>query len=414
MESPRIREARKTLIASIRKESRPRPPSQHCCIRRVSKRLREIKEDAYVPEIISFGPLHRGKPSLKAMEEHKIWYFHDLMSRLPETFLEDMVRVIEKLKGDSRACYAEAINMSSEEFVRMMLFDGCFMIELFSRYRTRKPATKNDPIFNVYGMLETIRRDMLLLENQLPFIVLEHLFNIVNCYPFTNPPPFTSSVTPFLACSWEVQSLSSSKHTHALNLVRNHYLWHSQEYKIANLMEIIPIPCAWDLYQSGVKFRKSSSDDRCEITFTEDGVFEIPIIRFTDCDEVHYRNIIALEQCDKDCTHKFISYVYLLDLLINTEKDVRLLCDRGIIENYLGSHEELALVINKLCTNVLMKGSFYTELCTKVYAYHKRRRNRLRATLKRDYFNTPWKIIQVIAASLLLLLTFLQTLYTMK
>jgi hypothetical protein len=35
---------------------------------------------------------------------------------------------------------------------------------------------ENDPIFRVSSMDEVLRHDLLLLENQLPWMVLEHLF----------------------------------------------------------------------------------------------------------------------------------------------------------------------------------------------------------------------------------------------
>ncbi|KAF6138923.1 hypothetical protein GIB67_025652 [Kingdonia uniflora] len=346
---------------------------------KVHQYLREVNKDAYIPMIISIVPFHRGKSSLQAIEEYKMWYFHDLMSRLPETCLGNMVKAIGKMEGDARTCYAKPIVMSSDEFVKKMLVDSCFMLELFVRCITEpEEALKSkDPLLN------TIRRDMLLLENQLPFIVLERLFEIVTShYPLTNP-PLTSNVliTPLLLLDnkLELRPLSSINVRHALDLLRNHYLQPFEQYEtsVSTSMVIIPmvvIPCVSDLRESGVKFRKSGSKDRCKITFNEDGVFVIPTNTFSDEDEVLYQNIIALEQCDKDCTRKFTSYILLLNHLIDTEKDVKLLRRKGIMDHYLGSDEAIARVINKVGTGVLIDGFIYNELYTKVNAYQSRRK----------------------------------------
>ncbi|KAF6148945.1 hypothetical protein GIB67_028782 [Kingdonia uniflora] len=125
-----------------------------------------------------------------------------------------------------------------------------------------------------------MRREMLLLENQLPFIVLEGLFEIASPLndSLTEPPiPFNDFVTPYLTLSFEVQPLSSVKGKHALDSLRNVYLLPSEQYETSSLAPLIFIPCAAHLFESGVVFKKSSSKDRFKITF-RDGVIEIPTI----------------------------------------------------------------------------------------------------------------------------------------
>ncbi|OVA05336.1 Protein of unknown function DUF247 [Macleaya cordata] len=68
-----------------------------------------------------------------------------------------------------------------------------------------------------------------------------------------------------------------------------------------------------------------------------------------------------------------------MDHLINSGSDVQ-----GIITSYLGSDEDVSNLFNKLGCE---------------------RRHVWRATLKRDYFNSPWAITSFIAAILLLVLT---------
>ncbi|RXH72483.1 hypothetical protein DVH24_012167 [Malus domestica] len=40
------------------------------------------------PQVVSIGPLHHGKEHLKAIEEHKIMYLRDFLSRTEASFYD--------------------------------------------------------------------------------------------------------------------------------------------------------------------------------------------------------------------------------------------------------------------------------------------------------------------------------------
>ncbi|PQM40104.1 UPF0481 protein [Prunus yedoensis var. nudiflora] len=60
----------------------------------------------------------------------------------------------------------------------MMILDGCFLLELFRKELWVDLRDENDPVFNLSCMLEYLYHDLLLLENQLPWFVLERLYNL--------------------------------------------------------------------------------------------------------------------------------------------------------------------------------------------------------------------------------------------
>uniref|UniRef100_A0A6N2MAD6 Uncharacterized protein n=1 Tax=Salix viminalis TaxID=40686 RepID=A0A6N2MAD6_SALVM len=154
------------LAKSIRAELEIFPPfSDQCCIYRVPVRLRELNEKAYTPRLVSIEPLHHGKEELKAMEGHKIF----------KASLEELVEVVEEMETRLRNCYAETIDLSSDEFVKMMLLDGVFIIVIFLKNGYEDPINTVDRIFNKPWMLGDIALDMCLIENQLPFFILEDL-----------------------------------------------------------------------------------------------------------------------------------------------------------------------------------------------------------------------------------------------
>lgn len=54
--------------------------------------------------------------------------------------------------------------MKSEEFVTMMMLDGCFIIQLFLNMEY-EDAREDDPILRIKWMLPIVSVDLLMLEN---------------------------------------------------------------------------------------------------------------------------------------------------------------------------------------------------------------------------------------------------------
>ncbi|XP_030969875.1 UPF0481 protein At3g47200-like [Quercus lobata] len=84
---------------------------------------------------------------------------------------------MKRLKGRARWCYSEAFgHISTDDFVRMMVIDGCFTIELFRYYLRSEKEILDDPIFRTRWKLPVIRLDLVKLENQLPLFGLQELY----------------------------------------------------------------------------------------------------------------------------------------------------------------------------------------------------------------------------------------------
>ncbi|CAL8996910.1 unnamed protein product, partial [Prunus brigantina] len=130
----------------------------------------------YTPQVVSIGPLHHGKEALKAMEELKNRYLQDFLHRT-NVSLEYFIRKIRAQEAKLRSCYAETIGFSRDEFVRIILVDAAFIIEVLLRFCYKNLQVVNDRIFNKPRMLDDVWPDMRMLENQLPFFILEDLFD---------------------------------------------------------------------------------------------------------------------------------------------------------------------------------------------------------------------------------------------
>ena len=157
-------------------------------IYKVPPHMTDLNNNAYQPQVVSFGPYHHGEEHLMPMEEHKHRaLFHFLKRRkMPlQTTVDNLTKVVQDLK-DSYDLLGDAWQLHTGRFLRLMVLDGCFMLEVLCYYADFGHSGNyalNDPIFSPHGILHVmpyIRRDMLLLENQLPMRVLIELAAALN------------------------------------------------------------------------------------------------------------------------------------------------------------------------------------------------------------------------------------------
>jgi hypothetical protein len=148
-----------------------------CCIYRVPKLLRKVNEEAYTPKLISIGPFHCNREELWEMEKLKQRYFKNFLNRTGKS-QQDLRKIIEDDEEKIRHCYSEDSTLESGEFVKMILLDAIFIIELFLKVRDQKKGEveEEDYILRKKWLANGIYYDLLLLENQLPFFVLEKLY----------------------------------------------------------------------------------------------------------------------------------------------------------------------------------------------------------------------------------------------
>lgn len=447
------------LVSSIKAEISPKPPSK-CFIYKVPAKLctrRDADAYTYVPRVISIGPYHHGGDAFKLSEEHKRCYLQDLVNR-SSTSIDDFVKSIIDVEDLVRDCYEESVKgWRSDKFVKMMVFDGCFILELLYKFKDQKkesdgvvsvdrncnindntyrdgelktpPNHISDPVLGSTWRIYSIRKDLVLLENQLPFIVLEKLFELTKS---SSPDNYsldklvTTFFSPILPYVQEVKTESQINGNHILDLLRNHLLPQSPPERVGDYALWEHTQSATDLKNAGVKFKKKDSNGGLlDITFASPtcggwwrsctmGTLEIPPFAFGESWTVLFPNLIALEQCRRDYTDQITSYVILMDSLINSGNDVKILRRKRIIDRLFHEDDKVAIDISNLSKGVVADRFYYDFLCSEVNAYCRKRRHRWRANLMRDYFNTPWSVIKFLAAVILLGLTAIQTAYSIK
>ncbi|CAL8136385.1 unnamed protein product [Prunus armeniaca] len=416
MAADNVRNENEILASSIQAKLHQQSPSRaDHCIFRIPHVLVKGKKEVYVPHLLSIGPFQRGL-QFQAMEVIKSWYLHCLLERkpTPTTVLEDFVGAIRDMEQDCRDCYEENIDLTSDEFVEMMVVDGCFIIELFRKFSGKVPIENNDPVFHRPWMHSILINDLLLLENQLPWRVIECLFNLTresNAGKKYSLSELTLKYFEGYTLGMCQQVRGALKGKHLLDLVKNSLLLFAQLEFVSEThldrTSFLRMPSVTELEKSGIIFIRGTGPDMFNITF-KSGVMSIPPIRVHKNGESLFRNLVAYEQCE---TASIItSYAALLEQLITSDKDVECLAECGIIENVLGY--DISLIFRSLSNDVRPPNCCYRRLYCDVNEYCGFPWNRHKRML-RTYFKNPLELVNFTTAVVLVtLLTLVQTYYS--
>ncbi|KAK6803317.1 hypothetical protein RDI58_001101 [Solanum bulbocastanum] len=341
-----------------------------CTIFKVNMGLRESNPAAYTPKMVSIGPYHKKNPQLDPMEKYKLLYLQWFLQRNEALDIEICISELEELKEKALKCYddIEDLGNDSHDFCQMLLLDGCFVVE-FIRERCQMCPEQEDEVFNFGGYIcHQIFRDLMLLENQLPFFVLNQLHHMTkqddelqllllanDSFIF-----FVDLPNMIRASFTETEFVNAGNIKHLLHAV--HILsCHGQNFVEKPKYDITrqkAMPNATELSEAGVSFVKvgycykednlGDNTSLFDITF-ENGLMKIPYFEVFGYTENFLRNLIAYEQQSSDVLPTYFGdYVTFMDHLIDSDKDVSLLRQKGIIENWMGEDKEVASLFNKI------------------------------------------------------------------
>ncbi|XP_039128314.1 UPF0481 protein At3g47200-like [Dioscorea cayenensis subsp. rotundata] len=315
------------------------------------------------------------------------------------------------------------------------------------------------------GKLPLIRSDLLLLENQIPFFILQALFDstVIPGISLENKDERPLITLPDLVFIY----ITNARKDTAPNIEIHHllHLFHISlmpntgpkepkpfsylalllylfmmfkrfiSYVFIGLLSLIlccfrrsrplavkkksqraprTIPSVTELQEAGIMFKRRE-DAICylDVKF-ENSIMEIPQLSIQATTISEFRNLIAFEQCCPGSGSHFTSYAIFMDNLINTHIDVAVLQDCGIIESKLGSYKDVAIFFNQLCKGGYLEYEkhYLVQVFKDVRNFCSSDRHRWRAMLVHDYFSNPWAIISFIAAVVLLGLTIVQTVFS--
>ncbi|CAH9123622.1 unnamed protein product [Cuscuta epithymum] len=396
-----------------------------CCIFRVHPGFTRVKVQSYQPRIVSIGPYHHGQEQLKMMEEHKWRFLARVVKRTREkkegVGLKHYLEAVRELEAVARASYSEAIDLTSDEFVEMLVLDGCFVVEMFRAFSGAVPFEEDDPFLSMQWLRFSLRHDFLCLENQIPFSVLEKLFKLTemgekstlkgtshtSCLSLLALHFFDT--TGAFARKTEGMIRASSGHEfeglHLLDLVRKSYFPKGSreqrepgsrckgncfgskggKYEYRNFHRISK------LRKAGIKFRsnKREAGSFLAVGFKR-GTIRMPPLTLDDTMCAFLLNCVAFEQCHKGSDRRVSQYAVFLGCIIDTSEDVDILCEAKVLHNRLATQGEAVAFVGMLAeaaASTKLGESYLKEVFAGLNKYYDNKLHTHVAEVKGKYFS---------------------------
>ncbi|KAK6914241.1 Protein of unknown function DUF247, plant [Dillenia turbinata] len=492
-------------------------------ISRISAPIRDLNAASYTPMVVAVGPYHFRKAP-KAGEDIKNHYLQLVLGGKNDEDNRKIITGMSSLINAARECYAESTEtISDQEFLKMMLFDSCFIVEIIRRFYAKEQKELNehvddDPIFIDETTRSTIRRDLVLFENQLPFFVLQKFYDLTIetksdtlslCKMALD---FVDDTIPGSYCVLTGGDPYEPKHL--LGLLYDSLARIKDPYRSSRvgpcglavglcclflcsgwlgiLLMVLLLPwtiflifkallisiccpysppsgnenelisCSMSLHEKGVKFRKMVTNGKKTPTKTQevdkeklqevdkekkqeadkgkkqvgslfdvefsfdDGTLTVPTLTINSNTKAIFLNLLAYERyCrPRPGDKKYVrDYMALMDCLIDSSDDVKILCKHGIFENSSRDNEEITKLFDRPKDDFIIidpKNFVYKETfksincyCNQRWTYFVVTWSKWMAKLRAKYFDSPWTLISLLAAIILLALTVVQTIYTL-
>ncbi|KAJ1273146.1 hypothetical protein BS78_06G258000 [Paspalum vaginatum] len=310
--------------------------------------------------------------------------------------------------------------------------------------------------------------DIFLMENQIPFFIVEKIYQVATGKDFDALPLLADKACTFVEdvlCHFPlaVQEPNRPKNFHhllhlchtylrpsqrpcedselqakpgylhcLLRFMRKHFWIHQkQEQQMKNGLRMEQLDCfqsgelpvrwrrATQYHEAGVtikrrQWNKHNRHSLLDIKFSN-GVIEVPCFPMDENTESLFKNLIAFEQMDPRFGNDIASYVLFMTELVSTPDDSTLVTNSGIIVHMLDSDDEVPYIFKKLSKQVCLAfGNYHylKSLCYILESHYQSRLNRWIAWLWLNHFSNPWLALAVFAAVIVLVCTVVQTVYT--
>ncbi|KAI3933721.1 hypothetical protein MKW92_052587 [Papaver armeniacum] len=369
---------------------------------RVPNCIKERNKKAYEPQMVSIGPYYYGRDHLIPMQVHKRRALIHFLRRQPNIPTESYTRKLKDNVKELRESYEQLDLMQTwqddDSFVQLMLVDGVFLLEFLSVMRGTQrnhDYASIDPIFGERGhalIYNSVKQDLLLLENQLPYQVLSILLSVSGVQ--------VEAIDA--ALSW-IMFAPIGPGCHLLDMYMKGLLGGSDQQNEDQRVNVVR-HSASKLHKYGVQFKTVGSYN--DIKFNKStATLKLPHFEINEYSISTFLNLKAYELRGDSNTKELSSYIRLLDTLVESANDVSLLRSRGIIVSSLASDEAVVEVIKELKKDAVLDANCNPSVVLKEVNEY------VEGKPKWSWLLSYWRSI-VGAATFLLVLTLLQTIYS--
>ena len=422
---------------------------------KVPLRLRENprSKDYFDPTAISFGPYHHGERELQEIGTIKTEVMLKFIKESDKSFPEFYYKV-RNMNHLTRACYVDCLEEKycDDTFALIMLRDGCFISYLLDIVEDKK-WDKVLELFVNHGKLlgiASVIKDMLLLENQIPLAVLELLMSLRYNNKKVVPKMINKFIYEFLGISLKEvpedmnveflgispeevpKDINEEPQDHCLleciqkefskvvDRKKEHSLCFNKEpeaypsFRSVSELKAMGIHCKPT--NSGHPLKKRISFSIFDIEFIP-GFFysqlKLPPLVLDHASVILWNNLIAFElspACKTDIV--FVAYFSFLNALIANTDDVKELRSKRIILNFAGSDEEMFKFFKEIYTGTIRGEGIYRYVREDIEKHCRSKIGPWADEVIYKYFRNPWSALGLFAAIAAIVLSFLQTYFT--
>ncbi|KAH7576222.1 hypothetical protein JRO89_XS01G0016200 [Xanthoceras sorbifolium] len=226
--------------------------SSSACIFTLENSLKDF-HNVYTPHVISMGPIHYGESAVQKMELVKKLYALPFTTKYGD-HIHDFRNFLGVHEARIRESYDwNSSHLTTEELINIVSLDAIFFIELL--------LLEDNEIFIHRGVDQILKKDLLLLENQIPLFI--HLYLCERCSITSTR--FLRLLSNFFAikesvvCGLDEDIVYTAKHV--LDLIRLMYTKGVKEKKTTT--EEVQVESATTLKKHGFKFHSIRGEGLC-------------------------------------------------------------------------------------------------------------------------------------------------------
>lgn len=340
-----------------------------------------------------------------------------------------MYDAVVSVAGEARGLYDKDVmaGISDNDFEPMMFYDACFLVQFMLKIAG---SELNSYLFSYFeGNENDIYRDILLLENQLPWRVVE----AVMWFRQVSLPELVNSLKNGLQdrkvpekkpLDWQ----EDYKPPHLLGLVRFYIVGRS---KPKPKRKQLPHPDslsisvgAMELAETGITLAANKTSELIDMGIDTKGPFcaelSLAPLSLNDLRSVWLVNMAAFELCTtlefqadevEDEASAVCSYLLLLAMFVDREEDVHQLRTQSVLQGGGGLTNKEALSFFTSLQDLPL-GSGYVRTMLEIENYrNKQRRKRKRS---HAFFYKNWEIKATVFSAVAALVGILSTLASLK
>ncbi|KAI8551863.1 hypothetical protein RHMOL_Rhmol06G0220300 [Rhododendron molle] len=314
---------------------------------RFPRTFREGNEKYYKPRTMAIGPFHAHATDLNRVQT-KMINFSCVMGQIGgEGVMKALIAELEGLEMSARACYDSdqvVTKIKSYEFSKIMILDGCSVFVVIVQGSSKESSVVMPTVGSSHGSVYDLPLDYVKLENQVPFFILESIYEK---YKQDNPNA-ASSLSEY-ALSFLGMTILKEHKLHAPEPgQRINHLLHMAKMALFSLprpdsastmttvvsmgpdkpsssSSLTETRSASELKAYGVNFRTPKVGNNAYLQdkrFLKNGL-EIPKLMYNEITAPLFLNFLAYEVSYHSMEeHAVISYIWFMDSLIRDVNDV--------------------------------------------------------------------------------------------